>query len=455
MSDGSVPIDATPTKEFFIYMLVRDVPLIRAIVDLIDNSLDGAHRVVAAEASAHSPERPLEGFHVALTINKEKLEVVDNCGGIPYETARDYAFRFGRAPDAPFTSGSIGQFGVGMKRTIFKAGNYFTVHSLSAHSTFTMAQDVRQWLRKPEWNFDFQELDTDVRVPPEKCGTTISVTDLHPGVAELVERTQFINELRNELEQAHATSLKRGFSISVNGVPLGIAEFELLCSDSLVPAYVALDVPPRGGSAHGVSVRIYAGLSKERSLERGGWYVFCNGRQVLVADQSSTTGWMSQFEDEETRLPKYHADFAYFRGFAFFESNDASLLPWTTTKTGVDADSPVFRAARREMMRVMRPITKFLRELANEAHDDAESTTTNTPLADAMHTASSTSYEQITQQGAFVAPKRQARTQRDVVKVQYDLSRAKLDIAQARLKATSAKQVGEMTFDYFFQAECQ
>jgi len=37
-------IDASPTKEFFISMRTRDVQLTRAIIDLIDNCVDGANR---------------------------------------------------------------------------------------------------------------------------------------------------------------------------------------------------------------------------------------------------------------------------------------------------------------------------------------------------------------------------------------------------------------------------
>lgn len=38
-------IQASPTKELYIYMLTRDIPLIRAILDWGDNSVDGATRV--------------------------------------------------------------------------------------------------------------------------------------------------------------------------------------------------------------------------------------------------------------------------------------------------------------------------------------------------------------------------------------------------------------------------
>jgi hypothetical protein len=160
-------------------------------------------------------------------------------------------------------------------------------------------------------------------------------------------------------------------------------------------------------------------------------------------------------DKEKDSIPKYHADFAFFRGFVFFDSKDASQLPWTTTKTGVDADSAVFRAARREMMRVMRPITRFLRELATETGEEEKGAISETPLSDAINSAESVSYSDVNKPGAFVAPARQSRTRRDVVKVQYELARSKLDEAKERLNVSSARQVGELTFDYFYKAECE
>src|ERR1700736_3839618 len=38
-------IDAMPTKDFFISMLVRDIDLVDAIADLFDNCVDGARRM--------------------------------------------------------------------------------------------------------------------------------------------------------------------------------------------------------------------------------------------------------------------------------------------------------------------------------------------------------------------------------------------------------------------------
>jgi hypothetical protein len=44
-NNSSRVINAEPTKDLFIDMLVRDIPLISAIIDLVDNSVDGAIRL--------------------------------------------------------------------------------------------------------------------------------------------------------------------------------------------------------------------------------------------------------------------------------------------------------------------------------------------------------------------------------------------------------------------------
>lgn len=35
-------VNASPTKEFFVEMLIRDILLKEAIIELIDNSIDGS-----------------------------------------------------------------------------------------------------------------------------------------------------------------------------------------------------------------------------------------------------------------------------------------------------------------------------------------------------------------------------------------------------------------------------
>jgi hypothetical protein len=128
---------ASPTKDFFIDMLVKDIELIPAIVDLLDNAVDGARRTRGGEQ--------FDGLWVRIEASSERLEIKDNCGGIPVDLARDYAFRFGRPADMPRIPHSVGEFGVGMKRALFKLGKRFRIESTAKHSRFVLKVDEDDW----------------------------------------------------------------------------------------------------------------------------------------------------------------------------------------------------------------------------------------------------------------------------------------------------------------------
>ena len=93
--------DAMPTKDFFVRMITRDISLEDCILDLIDNCLDGARRQLAARNGGAGEIHSYEGFRVRLQIGQERFRIEDNCGGISIDNAIDYAFHFGRRPDAP------------------------------------------------------------------------------------------------------------------------------------------------------------------------------------------------------------------------------------------------------------------------------------------------------------------------------------------------------------------
>src|SRR5262245_41894378 len=105
-------IEAEPTKDLFIYILTKDIPLTRAILDLVDNCVDGARRLRNGGDYTR--------LQIRIEAKPDVFKIVDNCGGIPVDIARRYAFRFGRPAEMPATPRSVGQFGVGMKRALFK-----------------------------------------------------------------------------------------------------------------------------------------------------------------------------------------------------------------------------------------------------------------------------------------------------------------------------------------------
>src|SRR5690349_21592309 len=88
---------ASPTKDFFVRMLTRDIELNDAILDLLDNCVDGILRSGKAKRKSAIPYK---GFTAKITLAKNYFEIEDNCGGIPFEVAKKYAFAMGRPPKA-------------------------------------------------------------------------------------------------------------------------------------------------------------------------------------------------------------------------------------------------------------------------------------------------------------------------------------------------------------------
>jgi hypothetical protein len=440
MTGDDMIVVADPTKDFFIHMLTRDIGLSRSILDLVDNSVDGALR-------ARGDSR-FDGLHVTLAVGPDHFSITDNCGGIPLDVARKYAFRFGRPPEAEPTKHSIGQFGVGMKRALFKLGSEFRIESTTGASRFVLQEDVEKWLTRTSWNFEFSELEQpEAGFPEERHGTSIVVTRLHESVAETFGLENFRNELMIELKEAHQKAISNGLGLSLNGIPVAFNPVDLLESEQLTP--VSREEKFDFSDGRQVRVRIFAGVGGSEPQEAG-WYVFCNGRLVLGADKTERTGWGA---GGETEVPRFHNRSARFRGYVFFDADDAELLPWNTTKTGVDSDSKIYRAVRLQMILLMRPIIDFLNKLSREV----ESEEFEKPLSAALEAATPKSLESLRPSIIFQAPSvavPAARGPKTGV-ISYKKPLEEIKTVQRALGVGSQKEVGERTFEYFFELECK
>jgi hypothetical protein len=423
-------VHAEPTKEFFIYMLTVDIPLAQAIVDLVDNSVDGALLLRGKQR--------FNKLRVELTVSPNGFTLQDNCGGFPVEVAEKYAFRFGRPKGAPALDRSIGRFGVGMKRAFFKLGNRFRVESRTTTEHWVIEADVREWRDAPPWEFTFSKVRTGLKkCPISKTGTHIEVTDLHPDVAQAFALQNFRTELKEIVEVKHQASLDKGLGIWLNEARLERKRPVLRESTRLRPHVSSFPL-------RDVEVRLYAGIY-EPDPKAAGWHVYCNNRVVLAADQSRRTGW--------GRLPppRFHPQYNRFRGYAFFEADDPSSLPWTTTKNDVDEDSGVFRSARQRMVVAMLPVIRFLDRLDQErtkAQGDSW-------LDKVIESAPPTQLGNLEGSGTFQAPDRPPTPARVTQRIQYDRPKDKIDRVKKALRVSSAKAVGEGTFDYFFKRVCE
>ena len=235
---------------------------------------------------------------------RERFAIIDNCGGFSSEVARNYAFRFGRVTGKAghkSTPWAVGNFGIGMKRAIFRLGRKFYVRSTWERSKFDVEEDVEEWRKKGDapWEFSFKHLDEKTPHPLGERGTEVRVTHLFPGVADQFKIETYFTDLAAQIGERHREAIGKGLHVSVNGFPAKLGFVEILQSPLLKP--ILLDRPYKPNPKTTVRTRVVAGVGRVpedqdqedelSSSKLAGWYVYCNGRELLHADKTKLTGW--------------------------------------------------------------------------------------------------------------------------------------------------------------------
>ncbi len=378
-----------------------------------------------------------------LEFGREKFRILDNCGGFDKVAARTYAFKFGRPEGTRRTPHSIGQFGVGMKRALFKFGRHFVVRSITDVDSWAVEVSVPDWEGESGWHFPFSAFPADSALSKENPGTEIIVTDLRPEVSSRFALPAFENLIFDLIKSKHRQFISDGMAVSVNGKHVDATDLYLLTNDGLRPGTDKLRYQDKDKAP--VDVRIIVAIAQS-SPKQAGWYVVCNGRVILEADRSTTTGWgLIEEAVNRTLIPSFHNQFARFRGLVFFDSEDSSQVPWNTTKTNVDQDNKFWRAAFARMIEMMRPAIDFLNELDADIDEYSRE---ESPLNQFVIKSTSVRPETLQTKTAFMAPNRGSFIKGPrTIKIQYSRPIEDVELLQETLRVSSAKAVGEITFD--------
>ncbi|MDY6916513.1 MAG: ATP-binding protein [Chloroflexota bacterium] len=139
-------VSLRPTKELFIDVLTRDISVHDCILDLLDNAVDSYTKNGIAERR-----------EIRLDYGQDGLRLVDNCGGIPKVRFMSEVFRLGSSD--PTSSGpTIGVYGIGLKRSVFKLGRLIVVETDDGRDYCRLKIDVDQWLSEPDnWEVPLTE----------------------------------------------------------------------------------------------------------------------------------------------------------------------------------------------------------------------------------------------------------------------------------------------------------
>jgi hypothetical protein len=344
-----------PTKDFFVSMLTRDIALDDAILDLVDNSVDGAMR---SRQSQRGAADMYKGCRCDLVINGTTFKISDNCGGIP-KAYLENAFRLGR-PKIDLDRGipTIGVYGIGMKRAIFKIANDAIVDSHSQDASVRVTYTGAWMASETDWELPFSD-------PPASkiLGVSVEASSLRGEVAKVFSDAGFLDRLETQIAEHFAYLMKMGFEIALNGKVIVPRIVQVV--DGGLGSIRPFDYE---GTWEGVKLKVTVGfyrkLTREAELEeatqerdqavdRAGITVICNDRVILHSDKTSQTGW------GVADTPRYHPQFRAISGIISFESDDASRLPVSTTKRDVDLASGVYLRAMNRCIDGIKIFTSF------------------------------------------------------------------------------------------------
>ena len=441
-----------PTKELFIDILTRDIPIRDCILELLDNAVDSYTRNEIDEKR-----------EIRLNFDKNELNVFDNCGGIDKKRLQKEVFRFG-AKDFLNHVPTIGLYGIGLKRSIFKLGELIVFETDDEKDYCKLEIDVNDWLKKKNkegndiWDIPLTETSTTRLVKGQKAYTRIKVKNLrYETIETFVPR--FETNLKETVKIYYSRYIQKNqIDFYVNDEKQCGFEIKVKKSDDFKPVKVE-------DEQEGIKITIYCWLDlredqkrTEKEAGRQGWNIFMNERLVIFDDTSEDTGWSGK----HPFLPKFHSIYNQFRGVVFLNTNDPSKLPINTSKNGFNKEGKVYHYLLNLMVKVARPFIDFLsdkynkqKEKIDEKEDELLVSIDKDSKEEKGIIETSIDDTKTEYQSAFTPPET-AIAPRPVIQqstISFKKPKKQVDIMKKILKVRTNWQVGEKTFDYFWKSE--
>ena len=438
------------TKPFLIDIITRDIGITEAILELVDNSLDRAVEIYDIDVTRGLVENYRfdqdinlpEPITVNINLSKDEFLIEDNCGGISHDDLKNEVFIFGNPKEGTDYNG-LSAFGIGMKRAFFKIGKKVELYTITENDESAVIWDINEWLERGEeeeddWNIPFSDVD-DVELDRkyQLDGTVIKLTNLNDPVKIRFGQPDFIKNLRTRLGTGYALFIKSGVRIVLNGDEVVQNLPDFFRSEEI--GFTSKKIKHED-----VDIHLLAGVTPTEDRIPRGWYIFCNGRLVLEADKTSETGW-------GTLLPQFHPKFNHFLGFASFRSQNVKSLPWSSTKWGVERDSPVYAIALEEMNLQTTPIINVLDRWKDSKDDDDIPTI---GLKDLLKDGTVISiFESGKVESTFAYKPKKERP--DVTRISFIKDRKRVEDVKESLGNPKMKNtaLGELVFDYYVESE--
>jgi hypothetical protein len=345
------PIDGTPEKRMF-WSIISDYDLKTGLCELVDNALDIWLR---------GDKKKLPIIEIILDADRQLISVKDNAGGVKFEDLYLLLAPGGSKNDPK--SEVIGIFGVGSKRAGIALGEQVEIRTRFKSERSLELNITKEWLESEAWQLAAYEIP-DV----EKGSTQVDISRLRrPFVST------HIGALRVHLGQTYSWFIQNGCIIRVNGVAIDPQGFDSWSYPKGFHPKVAkfeAEIPGEGK----VKIEVVVGLINDRVAEEDnyGAYFYCNHRLIVKELKSREVGY---FNSQEAGVP--HPDASLCRGIVRIQG-PARLMPWNSTKNGINADHLLFPHIRHTLAPLMGHFSTLSRRLKDDwdknvfRHDSGE-----------------------------------------------------------------------------------
>ncbi len=335
-------IEATPSKRIFL-SIIADYDLNRSVCELIDNALD---------LWAQRNRKNQVTVDIELNQAQQIVVVTDDIGGIKKAELRNMVGP-GLTGNAP-TDETIGIFGVGTKRAVVALAQDVTITTRHQKDETFQIEFDDNWLKDDDWSLPVYRVD-DLAI-----GTTV----IELKKLRLTIDDEAIARLKEHLEATYAKFLQdKHVVIRVNTEALKPRLFEDWAFPPNYPPHKYTGVIPSADGGK-VAVEVLAGLTKVSSPAGGeyGVYLYCNDRLIARALKTYEVG----FSKGIAGLP--HPSISLARIVVSLQG-PAQLMPWNSSKSGINANHRVFMAMRSWLHQVVKDYTSLSRRWDSEWPD--------------------------------------------------------------------------------------
>jgi hypothetical protein len=346
-------INGTPEKRLFL-SIISDYDLRTGLCELIDNALD--------QGVANQTLGELE-VSIMLDADRQLIQVADNAGGV-----RDSDLRLLVAPgasDQKFGRESIGIFGVGGKRAGVALGELVEIRTRHPKGKSVQINIDSDWLASDEWQLAAYAIS-----PIEKGVTIVDISKLRRSFS-----AADIENICSHLSETYAWFIDQGCEIRLNGDLIVGKGFDYWAyPPGFGPREAKFGLKPDG--KQDVNVTITAGLITDRDPEADnyGVYFYCNNRLIVKELRTRDVGY---FVASEAGVP--HPDASLCR--VIVELNGpAELMPWNSSKSGINYHHPVFLSIRPRLLELVKYYSSLSRRLKHEWETQVYPHTNGTPI---------------------------------------------------------------------------